>query len=55
MDDFSDSFGFDTVENAFQLCKKSKEIMKAGGMNLPFKSNSKQLIERLNSELMWRV
>ena len=49
VDDFHG--GSDTVENAFQLCKKSKEIMKAGGMNLrKFKSNSKQLIERLNSE-----
>ena len=49
VDDFPG--GSDTVENAFQLCKKSKEIMKAGGMNLrKFKSNSKQLIERLNSE-----
>ena len=49
VDDFPG--GSDTVENAFQLCKKSKEIMKARGMNLrKFKSNSKQLIERLNSE-----
>ena len=49
MDDFPGSS--DTVENAFQLYKKSKEIMKAGGMNLQkFKSNSKQLIELLNSE-----
>ena len=49
VDDFPG--GSDTIENAFQLGKKSKENMKAGGMNLPkFKSNSKQLIERLNSE-----
>ena len=51
MDDFPG--GSDTIENAFQLGKKSKENMKAGGINLPkFKSisNSKQLIERLNSE-----
>ena len=49
VDDFTG--GCDTVENAFQLCKKSKEIMKARGMNLrKFKSNSKQLTEQLNSE-----
>ena len=41
----------DTVENAFQLCKKSEEIMEAEEMNLrKFKSDSKQLIKRLNSE-----
>ena len=49
VDDFPG--GSDTAENAFQLCKKSKEIMKARGMNLrKFKSNSMRLIERLNSE-----
>ena len=49
LDDFPG--GFDTVENVFHLFKKSKEIMKAGEMNLrKFKSNSKQLTERLNSE-----
>ena len=32
VDDFPG--GSDTVENAFQLCKESKEIMNAGRMNL---------------------
>ena len=32
VDDFPG--GSDTAENAFQLCKMSKEIMKAGGTNL---------------------
>ena len=50
VDDFPG--GSDTAENAFQLCKMSKEIMKAGRMNLRIKLkwNSKQLIEQLNSE-----